>query len=139
MHQGSHHLSRHTLSDLRAQFESWRSSRSPGTRIPARLWRAATDAGRQYGVSKTALELSLDYYALKKRVESAVEEGSACEQSPERGFLEIPLCAPSTTPECVLELEDGRGARLRVEIKGAALAELETLARTFWSVARCSR
>jgi hypothetical protein len=91
-------------------------------------------------VSKTALELRLDYYALKKRVESAAEERSASEPLPEGGFLEIPLCAtPSTSPECVLELEDGRGARLRVEIKGAALAELETLARTFWSVARCSR
>ncbi len=138
MHQGSHHLSRNTLSDLRAQFESWRSSRSPGTRIPARLWRAATDAGRQYGVSKTALELRLDYYALKKRVESASEERSASEL-PEGRFLEIPLCAPSTPPECVLEVEDGLGARLRVELKGAALSELETLARAFWSVARCSR
>lgn len=138
MYQGSHHLSRHTLSDLRVQFESWRSSRSPGTRIPARLWRAATDAGRQYGVSKTALELSLDYYALKKRVESAVEESSASKPA-EGGFLEIPLCAPSAPPECVLELEDGQGARLRVELKGAAVAELETLARAFWSVARCSK
>ena len=30
-------------------------------------------------------------------------------------------------PECILELEDGQGSRLRVELKGAAPAELETL------------
>ncbi len=70
---------------------------------------------------------------------SAGEERSSFEHPPERGFLEIPLCAPSAPPECVLELEDGQGARLRVAIKGVALAELKTLARTFWSVARCSR
>jgi len=139
MKQGLRRLSHDSLSEVRAEFERWRRDRPRGTRIPEPLWRAAAEAGRDHGVSKTAQELRLDYYALKERVESAGEERSACEQPPERGFLEIPLCAPSTTPECVLELEDGRGARLRVEIKGAALAELETLARTFWSVARCSR
>ena len=51
-------------------------------------------------------------------------------------FLEIPLGAPSTGPECVIEFEDGQGARLRVELQGSALAELETVARSLWNLAR---
>jgi len=129
MKQESARLSDDVLSDAQSQFESWRSRRTRGTRIPAALWRAAEEAARKHGVSKAAQALRLDYYGLKKRLESGPEPGSG------HGFLEIPLWTPSAA-ECVLELEDGQGARLRVELKGAAPAELETLARAFWSLAR---
>ena len=132
MKHGSPRPARDILRDVRSQFERWRRSRPRGTRIPAALWQAAVEAAGEHGVSKTAQELSLDYYGLKKRLESAPTAPSAASNG--GGFLEIPL--PSTAPECVLELEDGQGSRLRVELKGAAPAELETLARAFWSVAR---
>ncbi len=124
------------MSDVRRQFKRWRRSRRRGTRIPEALWRAAAEAGREHGVSKTAQALGLDYYALKKRVESAPEERSTIEPPSEIKFLELPLGVASGKPECVLEFEDGQGARLRVELQGAALAELETVARALWSLAR---
>ncbi len=129
------------LSEVRHQFERWRKNRPRGTRIPEGLWQAATEVGREVGVSKTAQVLRLDYYALRRRMESVLEERPARqtwpiqEAPPEGGFLEIPpLCVPS--PECVLEIEDPRGARLRMELKGATPAHLETLARTIWSLAQ---
>ncbi len=136
MKPGSRRPSRDLLSDVRRQFEDWRRSRRRGARIPEALWRAAASAGHEHGVSKTAQALRLDYYALKKRVELAPEKRSAAKTCSEIKFLEIPLGAPSGRPECVLELEDGQGARLRVELQGAALAELETVARALWSMAR---
>jgi hypothetical protein len=132
MKHGSARLSDDVLSDAQSQFERWRSRRARGTRIPAILWQAAIDAAREHGVSKVSQALRLDYYGLKKRLESAL---SGPEPGSGLGFLEIPLCGPSAA-ECVLELEDGQGSRLRVELKGAAPAELETLARAFWSMAR---
>ena len=128
--------SRDRLSDARRQFERWRRSRKRGTRIPEALWRAAAEAGQEHGVSKTAQALRLDYYALKKRVESVPEERVATAPPSEVKFLEIPLGAPPARPECVLEFEDGQGARLRVELQGSALAELETVARSLWNLAR---
>jgi len=129
------------LSEVRRQFERWRKIRPRGTRIPEELWQAATEVGCDVGVSKTAQALSLDYYVLRERTESVLEERPARETRPvqealpEGGFLEIPpLCAPGA--ECVLEIEDPRGARLRMELKGATPAHLETLARTIWSLAQ---
>ena len=134
MKQGSHRLSRDILGDVRSQFEDWRRSRTRGTPIPEDLWQGAVEAAQEHSVSKAARVLRLDYYRLKKRLEAAPDL-SRPEPVDGRGFLEIPLCAPSA-PECVLEIEDAQGARLRVELKGPAAAEMETLARALWSVAR---
>jgi hypothetical protein len=131
MKQGSHCTSRDILSEVQSQFERWRQSRKRGTRIPETLWRAATEAAGERGVSKTAQTLALDYYALKKRVDSGLE---LSESKPVAGreFLEIPLFA--SAPECVLEMVDAQGARLRVELRGSAAAHCETLAQALWSV-----
>lgn len=136
MKQGSRRVSQDSLDGVRHKFEHWRSHRRPGTRIPEALWQAAVEASREHGVSKTAQELHLDYYALKKRQEPMCEEVLAVDPRSEKGFLEIPLCAPSVESGCVLELKGSQGARLRVELKGAAAAELESLARAFWSMAQ---
>jgi len=123
------------LSEVRRQLERWRQGRRRGTRIPEELWQAAADLGREVGVSKTAQELHLDYYALRRRMESGLEERPAREAPRAGRFLEIPLCAPPS-PECIVEIEDPRGARLRLELKGVTPAHLETLTRTLWSLAR---
>ena len=140
MKQGSAHLSRDILSDVQIQFERWRRRRPRGTRIPAALWGAAVEAAREHGVSKAAQALRLDYYGLKKRLESGPELCAEAPRGPEAAseprFLEIPLSGSACGSECVLELEDGQGARLRVELKGVAPLELEPLARALWSMGR---
>lgn len=132
MKQGSHRTSRDILSEVQSQFERWRQSRKRGTRIPETLWRAAVEAAGKRGVSKTAQTLGLDYYALKKRLESPLKV-SESEPAAGREFLEIPLFA--SAPDCVLEMEGAQGARLRVELRGSATAHCETLAQVLWSVA----
>ena len=144
MTQGSHQGVHDSLDEARRQLERWRRTRKRGTRIPAPLWDAAVEAAREHGVSRAASALRLDYYGLKERLESAPLESPPLELAPEPsghevanggGFLEIPLFA-SAAPECIFELEDGHGSRLRVAVKGAALLEMEALARALWSMAR---
>jgi len=122
---------RDILSEAEGQFERWRRSRSRGARIPATLWDAAVEAARECGVSKAAGALRLDYYKLKQRLEAVPGHATVRDS----GFLEIPMPASSAS-ECVFELEDGQGTRLRVAFKGATPTDLEPLARAFWSLAR---
>jgi len=133
MKQGSRHPSRDIPSDVLSQFKLWRQSRKRGTRIPEALWRAAVQAADEHGVSKVSQALGLDYYGLKKRLASTAEL-SESEPSAEPGFVEIPLFA--SAPECILEMEDSQGARLRIELKGPAAAHCEALAQALWSLAR---
>jgi hypothetical protein len=99
-------------------------------------------AGR-YGLHRTARALRLDYYALKKRIERATSVNGSNAAAPAAvsrtevvtPFLELvpPLSAGSN--ECVLELENAAGAKMRVYLKGVASPDLAALSRSFWNPA----
>jgi hypothetical protein len=127
---------------VRRQLEQWRRRRDRGRRIPEPLWKAVVKLARGHGVSKTALALRLDYYAIKKRLEAAEPTSPAImSRAPGAGvsggrFVELPLRAMPTPPACVLEVEDGRGARLRLELQGLGAGELAGVVRSVWSEPR---
>jgi len=131
------------LDRIRRQFEQWRRRRSPGTRIPDSLWQAAVAVARRHGVSKACKAARVDYYPLKRRLEAAEAAPQAAEGSaPRRAgksrrqadrFIEIPLGAMPNGSGCVLEVEDRRGTRLRMELRGVSTEELASLVRSVWS------
>lgn len=115
------------LTVLQRRFRVWRSRGPHRRRIPEELWQAAVDAAREHGLWRASRGLRLDYYSLKRRLGS-------CAPAPEAEsveFVEIPRKVLSTGPGCVLELQDPKGLRLRVELRDAAGAE--GLARALWS------
>ena len=112
----------------RARFQAWRARRKIGGRIPQPLWALAVRLARTHGVSRTATALGLDYYSLKKRAESA----AAPPQSSGPAFVE--LTSPVMVGKhCRLELDNGSGATMRVQLVGYDAAELEALSRSFWN------
>ena len=70
------------LEGMRRRFERWRRTRRRGARIPEALWASAVKAAGRYGIHRTARVLSVDYYALKRRVEGkpAVREQATRKQ-----------------------------------------------------------
>lgn len=113
------------IREAQLEFESWRRERRRGQRIPDSLWLMAVELAKQHGMWPTARALHLDYSRLKRRVgddEDDEKSGTFVELIPQGAML----CA------CSVEMEDGRGARMRVEIKGAAV-DVTALSRTFWS------
>jgi hypothetical protein len=48
-------------------------------------------------------------------------------------FIDLLPLSLATLPECNLELENARGAKLKIQLKGTAMSELPTLTRLFWS------
>lgn len=123
------------LEKTRQRFERWRRTRSLGTRIPQSLWDAAAKMARIYGIYQTASTLRVDYYSLKRRVEEkeAASAPAAQDQTMEQAatFIELPAVSNGTA-ECVLELEDAGGAKMRVHLKGVAAPDLAALSRSFW-------
>jgi len=127
----------------RDRFDAWRRRRKAGARIPETLWTLAVKLAEAHGVSRTASTLRLDYHSLKNRVESqASGVTSASGSAPVSGaFVELssplpgdfPFPLPGVPGECVVEFEDGAGARLRVHLRGCDVPDVVALGRSFWS------
>ncbi len=113
------------LAGLRRRFDEWRRLRPGRTRIPEPLWAAAVQAAREHGIWRTSRQLKLDYYSLKRRLAGTNRQVPAPIH-----FVEVTPQVLSPGPACVLEITDGRGRRLRVELRDAAGTDV--LARTLW-------
>jgi hypothetical protein len=50
--------------------------------------------------------------------------------------VEVPFDALVSGSECIVELEDGQGARLRIELKGQATSELASVVLALWQGSR---
>jgi hypothetical protein len=115
------------LVQAREQFERWRSTRSQRT-IPDGLWHAAVRLAGEYGIGRTSRALRLDYYSLKRRVEST--EGRRMPAAPV--FVDAIPKATVDLGEGVAEFEDASGARIRIEWKGGGAPDLTALTRSFF-------
>src|SRR5215212_9715651 len=111
----------------RRRFRAWRERRKPGGRIPQPLWAMAIRLAKTHGVSRTSAALGLDYYSVKKRAEG----GDA--PPPSRGPAFLELAPPvMVTKQCRIELDNGFGATMCVQLVGYEAADVEALSRSFW-------
>ena len=116
------------LLQARSRFQAWRGRRKVGERIPQPLWTLAVRLAKAHGVSRTAAALGLDYYGLKKRSEAPATP----RQSDGPAFVEF--AAPAmVAKQCQVELNNGSGATMRVQLVGYDAADIEALARGFWN------
>ena len=123
------------LSPLRQQFDQWRAARRAGERIPPALWHAAVSATAEHGAYRVSRELNLDYAMVKRRAAQAGAVGSM----PRPQFVELvaaqglAMPARGSEAQCVVELANARGATMRLQLHGNALAGLPALCQAFWS------
>ena len=124
-----------SLEQVRQRLERWRKTRKRCSSIPDALWAAAVELAREYGVNKTARALRLDYYTLKRRLESGTHPGL---YEPKGGapFIELVTPLGNSSPECIVELEHPRGAKMKIHLKGRVEPDLVGLSGLFWSAAR---
>lgn len=116
------------LLQARSRFQAWRRCRPAGGRIPQPLWALAVRLVSRHGVSRTAAVLGLDYYRLKKQAEVAADQP----RSSSPAFVELP--SPVVVgKQCLVELDNGAGASMRVQLVGYDAAEVGALTRGFWN------
>lgn len=129
------------LAQLKMQFDQWRVGRKVGQRIPLQLWASAVAAAVEHGAYRVAAELHLDYAVLKRRAAAAPANASAKVPANQVTPRFVELFAPAgpvtsvrtSQPECVVEVANARGAKMRVELNGQALAGLSVLCSAFWA------
>jgi hypothetical protein len=110
------------LERARQRFERWRRTRGKGRpRIPESLWAVAAKAARGFGVHQTSRALRLDYVVLKRHV--------VAEEVVPPDFVELIPAGSGNGAECVLELEEPSGTRIRIELKGIASPDVIALTR----------
>jgi hypothetical protein len=131
------------LEGLRRRFDRWRRTHKARSRISESLWAAAVKLAAKYGLHRTAKALRVDYYSLKKRVEgdavtagarqqTAIIAGNASAGGDGQRFVEWPLSSRAGSCECILELEDAGGVKMRVHLKDIEAPDLTALSRSFW-------
>ena len=106
-------------------FERWRTQRKARSRIPESLWHTAVKLAVEFGVHRTAKALRLNYEALKARVKTAQPEPSSG-ASPTQFVELVPGMVPGAG-KCVVEFDDGHGARLCVHLEHADATVLVAL------------
>lgn len=129
------------LEAVRRRFQAWRGTRKPRSRIPEPLWGPAVKMAGLYSLHRTASALRLNYYALKKRIEQGTRANNSSGTAPiavskaeaMTPFLELVPPISAGAAECVLELENAAGAKMRVHLKGMASPDLTALSRCFWN------
>jgi len=121
------------LQAARRRFQHWRRTRKVGSRIPNPLWATAVKLAEAYGIHRTAKALGLDYSSMKKRVESASQSAVAA-SAKAATFLELSAPVGLGMSECILELEDVEGAKMRIHFKGIEAPDLAALSRSLWGI-----
>ena len=116
------------MEQVRQELENWRSSHPRRSRIPKPLWASAVKLAKQYGLWRTAQTLRLDYQRLKVQTGSAqTRHGKAAPR-----FVELAASAVGFS-ECRVELENRRGAKMRIHLKGVDAAGVAAISQALWS------
>ena len=122
---------RPSLSEVKEQFKIWRRTRKSPRPIPEKLWAAAVSLTAKHSISQISKELVLDYSALKNRV-AIKNKDNAVSMSP-AGFIEVNLEPLAAASECIVEMQDILGSKMRMHFRGKTDFDLLQLAKAFWS------
>ena len=122
---------RPSLSEVKEQFKTWRKTRKSPRPIPKKLWAAAVSLTAKHSISQIAKELVLDYSTLKKR--AAVKKNVGAVSMSPADFIEVNLQPQIAVSECIVEMQDIAGAKMRMHFRGKTDFDLLELAKAFWS------
>jgi hypothetical protein len=121
---------------VRCQLEGWRRTRKHREHIPESLWQAMSELARGYGVGRVCQALGVGYHALKERVQDSGKPNRS--GNDQAAFVELPMPIPMPTSppprqsECLVELEDGLGAKMTLRLAPGSGSEVVALVHAFW-------
>jgi len=121
-----------TLEEVRDKLEHWRKiKRNHREPIPQNLWQATADLARKHSINKVSKALHLSYADLKNHVYGPSRPKSIMEEKTS-AFIELECKQPFLASEVMIEMEDGKGSKMRICFKGKTDFDLPGLAKAFW-------
>jgi len=125
------------LESVRYQFETWRETRKSSRElIPEDLWTAAVGLRNQYPISHISKSLRLNHTDLKDRISGNRKKKKTSDQAPSPLFVELDCLQPFSSPECMIEMEDACGSKMKMTFKGQAGLDLLEFGKAFWRKGR---
>lgn len=121
-----------TLEQVCQQFEYWRQSREKRCPIPEELWQAAESLYPEHSLYHISKALRLNYTDLKQRFEQK-EPTFIPPTIHSTEFIELNVNSAIPPAECLVEMEDPYGAKMRMQVKGGARLDLIELGKLFLS------
>ena len=141
------------LQELAEGFKRWRESRVRGEHIPAALWDQAVQMCREHAPGRVAYRLRVALASLIRHMERAdrsvpklgalgtdfveVLISSTPEPTAEVSRPDVPAMpelravlkpiASPPSPECVVEMHNAQGVKVRVQLNGLGLGQFATL------------
>jgi hypothetical protein len=120
------HAADPVIEEVRQRLEDWRKIKKHRQPIPKDIWQDAAGLARKHSINTVSKTLRLSYTDLKDRV-----CGPSKTKQKSSDFIEIGYGRPSLVPETTIEMENKKGSRLKVSLKGGTDSDLMDLARTF--------
>ena len=117
-----------SIEQVEEQFKTWRRTRAKRCAIPDELWQAAESLYPEYSLYRISKALRLNYTDLKHRIEQKPSTVVT-----KAGFIELDLSDSIHPAECLVEMQDSTGAKMRMHFKGNAGLDLLELGKVFWS------
>ena len=121
-----------TLEQVCQQFEYWRQTREKRCPIPEKLWQAAESLYPEYSLYHISKALRLNYTDLKQRFEHKQPTFTPPPIDAAK-FIELNVNSPIPPAECLVEMEDPYGAKMRMHFKGGTGLDLLELGKIFLS------
>jgi hypothetical protein len=121
------------LESVQYQFEKWRESRKSAREpIPESLWTVATNLCNQYSINQVSRALHLSYTSLKGKI-PGLKRVSKKKKMTSPFFVELDGHGSFSAAECVIEMENAYGSKMRMSFKGRADLDLLELGKSFWA------
>ena len=119
------------IEKVRDRFIRWRATREKLSPIPDTLWKSAIQLTRHYSFYQVSKALKLDYSALKKRAQSrGALQRAQMDSAPVFFEMETGGISPLMSEWCV-EIENPKGAKLKIHVKGKESLDLLALSQCF--------
>jgi hypothetical protein len=149
-----------TIEEVQEQFILWRNTRRCRGSVPEQLWEAAVSLAEDHSIGQICKVLGLNNRQLKRRIQARSDNGYQEKKEVAEGksyhFVELAVSRPGSDPvsrpesdavnkaesdevsepesdaEYVMEMEDQKGGKLKVHIKGTGASfNLLEIAKAF--------